>query len=440
MLALGPTGDPSPQREVKAEEHRERIVEEIAACGGNLVRVNEELAAAGITLPYSTLARYVQQHHLVKPPPKPAGEYRFDPGVESQHDTSPHVVRFVEGLKDCQCASLILGYSRMLFFQYYPRFTRFECRIFLTEAVRYCAGACERTIVDNTSVVVLYGTGAEAVMVPEMALFGEHFGFRFVAHEVGDKNRSGKIERPFHYIENNFLRKRTFKDFADLNRQAVAFCDKNNHTFKRKLRARPVDLFAVERRHLHPLQAFVPEVSLLFTRVVDLSGCVNLHTNSYSVPYQLIGQQVDVREYRDRVVAVHRHQEAAVHPRLEPGEHRSAVDPAHRPEHGQGRKRLREPVPEEQKLRQRSAAVDAYVGQIKRRSQGRGAVPLRRLHRMMQDYPPDSFDKAVEEALHYGMYDLHRLERMVLRHVAGDYFRLSDDDLPGPDSTPEGAA
>jgi hypothetical protein len=38
------------------------------------------------------------------------------------------------------------------------------------------------------------------------------------------------------------------------------------------------------------------------------------------------------------------------------------------------------------------------------------------------------------------MYDLHRLERMVLRHVAGDYFRLSDDDLPGPDSTPEGAA
>jgi hypothetical protein len=31
---------------------------------------------------------------------------------------------------------------------------------------------------------------------PEMAAFAERFGFEFVAHEIGDANRSGRVERP----------------------------------------------------------------------------------------------------------------------------------------------------------------------------------------------------------------------------------------------------
>ncbi len=438
MLEAGEEADPAPKREVKAGEHRERIVQEIGDCGGNLVRVHEELAAAGIEIGYSTLARFAQKNHLVRPAPKPAGEYRFGPGVESQHDTSPHMVHFQDGARLCQCASLVFGYSRMLFFEYFPRFTRFECKLFLTDAAKYFSGACDRTIVDNTHVVVLHGTGPDAVMVPEMAQFAAHFDFRFVAHVLGHANRSGKIERPFHYIQNNFLRKRVFADFDDLNRQALAFCDKNNNSFKKRLRTTPVALFAEERPHMKPLPLYVPEVSLLHNRVVDLSGCINLHCNSYSVPYPLIGEQLEVREYRDRVVMVHRYKEVAVHPRIEPGLRRASMDPKHRPEHGFTRKSRSEPLPQEQRLRQRSAILDAYVTKLKGRSPGRGAAPMRKLHRLMQEYPADSFEKAVAEALRYGMLDLNRLEKMVLRHVAGDYFRLSDDDPSvAPDSTLE---
>ena len=83
-----------------------------------------------------------------------AGTYNFDPGVEMQHDTSPHVV-VVGGCKvTAQCASLVLSYSRRLFIQYYPRFTRFEARVFLNEAFGFMGGACTRCIIDNTSVIV----------------------------------------------------------------------------------------------------------------------------------------------------------------------------------------------------------------------------------------------------------------------------------------------
>jgi hypothetical protein len=46
-------------------------------------------------------------------------------------------------------------------------------------------------------VVVLRGTGREMIPVPEMEVFGERFGFRFVAHAIGNANRSARVERPF---------------------------------------------------------------------------------------------------------------------------------------------------------------------------------------------------------------------------------------------------
>ena len=43
--------------------------------------------------------------------------------------------------------------------------------------------------------------GRDMVPVPEMTAFGERFGFEFVAHAIGNANRSGRVERPFHFIE-----------------------------------------------------------------------------------------------------------------------------------------------------------------------------------------------------------------------------------------------
>ena len=59
---------------------------------------------------------------------------------------------------------------------------------------------------------------------PEMLAFARTLGFRFRAHRVGHPDRKGRIERPFAYIENNFLAARDFEDFDDLNRQAVTWC------------------------------------------------------------------------------------------------------------------------------------------------------------------------------------------------------------------------
>ena len=68
--------------------------------------------------------------------------------------------------------------------------------MFLNDALRYFGGATKQVMIDNTHVVVLRGTGREMVPVPEMDAFAERFGFQFVAHEIGDANRSARVERP----------------------------------------------------------------------------------------------------------------------------------------------------------------------------------------------------------------------------------------------------
>jgi len=413
---------PVSKRTSKSEVHRDRIIEEIDLCRGNLVRVHEELCNAGIDLKYPTLVRYVRDNNLINPPKPPVGKYVFDPGEESQFDTSPHIVSFSSSKRKCQCASLILGYSRMIFFQYYPRFTRFDCKIFLTEALQYFHGTCKRCIIDNTNIVILHGTGPDAVVGPEMEIFSQRFGFVFQAHRLGDKNRSGKIERPFHYIENNFLVKRVFKDFNDLNEKALWFCDRNNRSYKRHLKSKPVELFARERGDLISLPPHIPEVYQVYDRMVDQGGYISLHANVYSVPYRLIGRNLEVREKKDFVSIYHRHKEVARHARQEPGTRKWTTDKSHRPPRGSSVKRL--PSKEESKLREVSDMMNLYVNALKLRKTGRGMSSIKRLYRMIKEYPQDSFQKAVEAALHYGLFDLNRLEQMILRNIAGDYFRL----------------
>ena len=73
-------------------------------------------------------------------------------------------LRLLSGLPDAALAA-----SRRLFIQCSPRFTRFEAKAFLLDAVRFMAGVCPVCIIDNTSVLLAAGAGADAVIAPEMA-------------------------------------------------------------------------------------------------------------------------------------------------------------------------------------------------------------------------------------------------------------------------------
>ena len=422
---------PGLHRAEKAEPYRQRILELLIACKGNLVRVHEELTASGAALSYPALTAFCRRQGIGQTPLVPAGQYRFDPGVEMQHDTSPHEVEVGGRKYKAQTASAVLCYSRMLFFQIQPTFQRFDCKVFLTDALRYMGGSPERVMIDNTHVVVLRGTGREMIAVPEMEAFGERFGFRFVAHERGDANRSARVERPFSFIENNFLAGRTFATWDDLNRQARQWCDRVNSTYKKHIHAVPRELFAVERLHLKPLPAWIPEVYRLHQRTVDVEGYVSVHTIRYSVPAAWIGRRVEVRETKDKIEIELDARHLVTHVRVV-GPHPQRIMLAeHKLPRGEAVKR--DPHPEEQSILRAAPEIAEYVAALKQKGHKVVALALRHLLRLLKEYPREPFLAAVGEAARYGLYDLGRLERMILRRVARDYFLLEETETEGDD-------
>lgn len=340
-----------------------------------------------------------------------------------QHDTSPHALE-IDGRKlVAQCASLVFTYSRMIFIQYYPAFTRFEAKWFLSEALAFFEGACTRCMVDNTAVVVVKGSGDQAVFAPELEAFGKAYGFEFIAHAVGDANRSAHVERGFHYVENNFLAGRTFRDWADLNTQARAWCvEVANAKPKRSLGMAPQAAFLMEKDHLQSLPVLAPPVYEPHTRTVDNEGFVHLDTNRYSVPERLLGKQVEVFKHPRQVEVFFRGQCVATHKRLIGRRGGKVTAPGHQLPRVHARRR--EPSAQETTLRGLDPILDGYLDNLKSRVPGRGARAMQRLLIFKRRYPEKPFYEAIAHATKYGLYDLTRLERLILENVAGDFFQL----------------
>ena len=103
----------------------------------------------------------------------------------------------------------------------------------------------------------------------------------------------GRIERNFFFVETNFLPGRSFTDFDDLNRQALAWCQEvANANPKRVLGMSPEAAYVIEKPYLQPLPSALPPIYELFDRVVDLNGYVSLESNRYYLPFWTMSREV----------------------------------------------------------------------------------------------------------------------------------------------------
>jgi transposase len=413
------------QRRSQLEEHLEEIRQFYAECEGNLVRVREKLEEAltkrgqSLKASYSALTWFCRRHGIGVEEPVAVKRIVTAPGLEMQHDTSPHTVVIGGNKVKRQCASLVLGYSRMLYMQFYPRFQRFHMKMFLTDGFQYFGGCCRRCVIDNTSIAIACGTGRLAEIAPEVEAFEKRFGFKFLAHELGHKERSGKIERPFHYIENNFLVGRVFKDDEDLNRQALEWLEKANRRRLRELKASPIELFAAEKPYLVCLPLYVPEVYRTFQRVVDAYGCVSVERMKYPAPPTYIAKTVLVRESKDQVRLFHGHKELAAHRKKVEGS--PAAEPAPNPI---TRRQRQAWLPEETRLKETGPMMPEYLQALKAERGSRYVWSVKKLYQLLCQYDAQALERAVAKAAEHRLFDVRRIETILLQDIAEREYRL----------------
>ena len=103
-------------------------------CEGSATRTHECLKREhGVQMAYSTLTRYIRSLRLRqrRRGQKAHVEIVTGPGVEMQHDTSPIRVRLGRVMVGLYLASLVCGFSRHRYLEFFARWQRFHLKVFL---------------------------------------------------------------------------------------------------------------------------------------------------------------------------------------------------------------------------------------------------------------------------------------------------------------------
>ena len=171
VIASGSAERTIPDRPHPLDARLEEIRSLYGECIGNMVRVRDKLKERGCAVSYSALTWYCRARGISAATPVPTQKIVTAPGEEMQHDTSPYTIKIGGKKVKRHCASLVLGYSRMIFIRFYEQFNRFHCKLFLTEAFQYFGGSCRSCVIDNSSIVIACGAGRLAQVAPEIEAF-----------------------------------------------------------------------------------------------------------------------------------------------------------------------------------------------------------------------------------------------------------------------------
>lgn len=398
-------------------------------CEGWVRRMHEKLTEEeNVQVSYPTLTRLLRELDLGQSASSRCDRVPDEPGVEMQHDTSDYQIN-LSGQRTRVIASLLyLRYSKRRYLRFYRVFNRFKMKCFLHEALMFWGYAAKQSIIDNTNLARLRGTGKHAVIVPEMEVFAKRYGFSFVCHEIRHSNRKAGEERSFWTVETNFLKGRTFLSLEDLNRQAWEWATvRMHHRAMEKTGLIPAQAFEHERRYLTELSPHLPAPYCVHPRGTDQYGYVSFRANYYWVP-GVKREDVKLLEYADRLKIYLRRECVAEYSLPADGTKDARFSPEGQPapRHAPNNRKQRSQS-EEKRLRALDPHVAAYVDYALRTPGIKHHHFLRALWALSQQMPPAAFIEALRRALRYRVLHLRSIER-----IAWLYLSQGNQPLPDP--------
>jgi transposase len=227
------------------------------------VRLFDEVRRAGYAGGVSQLRAYVRRVRP-RPPVEPVVRFETPPGHQAQVDFAEF--RFPWGKR--YALLVVLGYSRLLWVQFYPRQTMRVVMTGLEAAFAAFGGVPTELLFDQLKAVIVDDTraaGGRVLENPEFLRFAAHWGFTIRACRPYRAQTKGKVERPVHYLRDNFVYGREFLGDDDLNAQTARWLDDTaNARVHGTTREVPHERFTREERAmlrplaLRPYRSLVP--------------------------------------------------------------------------------------------------------------------------------------------------------------------------------------
>jgi hypothetical protein len=159
---------------------------------------------------------------------------------------------------------------------------------------------------DNLKSAVLERVGEAIRFHPELLAFAAQHRFEPRPVAVARGNEKGRVERAIRYARDAFFAARTYRDLADLNTQAAAWCE--GQAAERSCPGEPTlrvrEALAQEQPHLLALPEHADPVLERVAVAAGKTPYVRFDLNDYSIPHTHVRQPLVVLADSERVRVV----------------------------------------------------------------------------------------------------------------------------------------
>lgn len=267
----------------------------------NGTRIFRELKARGYTGTINPVYRALKKIDGEKGGISPAATVRIEtpPGDQAQFDWAHYEMKIAGRIRTVYCFSMILAACRKKAICFSLSSNSDSIYEAIQELFEDLGGITLELIIDNPKTLVVENNpkGEEEIKYNEKALLlAAHLGTELNACNCYWPRTKGKIEKPFQYIEEQFIKGNSFLSMEDLNRRAKNFINEWNNEKHTTTKRVPTEFFENEEVDvLLPLPNKRFRIKALDKRIISNDGYISIGTNKYSVPIKYATKQVQYR-------------------------------------------------------------------------------------------------------------------------------------------------
>jgi len=278
------------------------------------VNLLQQLRQAGYPGGITILREHV--HTLRPPAPREAFfQLEFAKGEAAQVDWGEFGDVFRNGTK-VHAFVMVLCYSRMLYLEFTQRETLPTLLRCYERALKFFGGRCREYWHDNMPTVVAERLGRLGRFTEAFWAYAGFHGFKPILCNLQAPHEKGRVEDGVKLVRYQFWPGRAFHDMQDMNQQACnwrdQFANRREHQATGKV---PELMFEAERASLLPLRPEPYDTDELVSGKVSRFYRVRFDTNTYSVPWTLVGKTVTLRADDVSLRIFYGHKQVASHQR-----------------------------------------------------------------------------------------------------------------------------
>jgi len=263
--------------------------------GSRIFEELKKIGAEGSATGFYTYFKKLREEDISK---KIRQRYETGPGVQAQFDWSPYTVKIGREYVKIFVFCIILSYSRFKYFIASLDKTQASVLYAIEGAFRYFGGVPERILMDNARQMVQEANPKKFRWNRKFSEFLGYYGVKPFAHRIRHPYTKGKVEEPFSYLENHFIKGNEFEDFEDLLEKIRLFTEEYNRKHHSGINTIPAERYFEEERKTLGVLPDSYFVSMKEEwRKVNYDCLLSYEGNKYSVPFSYASKHVWVRKY-----------------------------------------------------------------------------------------------------------------------------------------------